>query len=79
MGQQKNMTNNKEPFLQTLYFLFRALIDFQKENNVCIQANVKVNMWKNLGSHLYLEWTVTTVMFICIFAIEYKRAMIRFQ
>jgi len=37
------MTNNKEPCSQTLYFLFRALIDCQKENNVCIQANVKVN------------------------------------
>ena len=35
------MTNNNESFLQTLYFLFRALIDFQKENNVCIQAQAK--------------------------------------
>ena len=41
------MTNNKEPFLQTLYFLVRALIDFRKENNICIQeqANVKVNLF----------------------------------
>ena len=81
MGQQNNMTNNKEPFLQTLYFLFRALIDFQKENNICIQEPVLLEfLLKNLGSHnLYLKWIVTTVMFICIFAIEYKRAMIRFQ